>query len=311
MKNKYFKAFMGFLFLGTLFFSCKTTKEIAQTETPIGINTSLMDTSVKASDDFFRFVNGKWIDNTEIPADRTRWGSFDELRKNTDEDVMAILKEAINDESIDPKSDQAKAINLYKSILDTVTRNKQGIEPLKDYLTKIEAVNSAADLASLLAEMEKEGSSLGFFGTYVGTDAKNSSRNVVYVGTGSLGLPDRDYYVSDAPDNVEKRSKYTLHVARMLQFIGANETQASKSAAAILALETKMSTATFDRVERRDRRKTYNPMTISELEKIVPTVNWDSYFKEIGIGSLDSVIVSQPKYLETLQMVFNENKVDD
>ncbi|WP_338409557.1 M13 family metallopeptidase [uncultured Flavobacterium sp.] len=302
---------MGFLFLGTLFFSCKTTKEIAQTETPIGINTSLMDTSVKASDDFFRFVNGKWIDNTEIPADRTRWGSFDELRKNTDEDVMAILKEAINDESIDPKSDQAKAINLYKSILDTVTRNKQGIEPLKDYLTKIEAVNSAADLASLLAEMEKEGSSLGFFGTYVGTDAKNSSRNVVYVGTGSLGLPDRDYYVSDAPDNVEKRSKYTLHVARMLQFIGANETQASKSAAAILALETKMSTATFDRVERRDRRKTYNPMTISELEKIVPTVNWDSYFKEIGIGSLDSVIVSQPKYLETLQMVFNENKVDD
>ena len=72
-------------------------------------------------------LNGKWIDNTEIPADRTRWGSFDELRKNTDEDVMAILKEAINDKSIDPNSDQAKAINLYKSILDTVTRDKQGI----------------------------------------------------------------------------------------------------------------------------------------------------------------------------------------
>lgn len=299
--------------LSIVFNSCKTKKEtVAQKEvSPIGINTSFMDKTVKPSDDFFKFVNGKWIDNTEIPADRTRWGSFDELRKNTDADVMSILKEAINDKTIDPKSDQAKAINLYKSILDTVTRNKQGIEPLKPYLAKIEAVKTANDVATLLTEMEKEGNSLGFFGSYVGTDAKNSSRNVVYIGTGSLGLPDRDYYVSDAPDNVEKREKYKAHIAKMLTFIGENKTNAKASAEAILALEIQMSTATLDRVERRDRRKTYNPMTVSELQNLTPTVNWDWYFKEIGLGSLDSVVVSQPKYLETLQTVFNENKVND
>jgi putative endopeptidase len=313
MNNKILKGSISFLFLTAAFYSCKTSKEtsVKKEENPIGINTSLMDKTVKPSDDFFRFVNGKWIDNTEIPSDRTRWGSFDELRKNTDEDVMAILKEAINDKTIDPNSDQAKAINLYKTILDTVTRDKQGIEPLKPYLAKIEAVKSAKDVALLITEMEKDGNGVGFFGTYVGTDAKDSKRNVVYVGTGSLGLPDRDYYVSDAPDNVEKRAKYEEHVARMLQFIGEDETKAKSSAKAILELETKMSTATLDRVERRDRRKTYNPMTVAELQKIVPTVNWDSYFKKIGIGKLDSVVVSQPKYLETLQTVFNENKVND
>lgn len=204
MKNRTIKIGLSLFAISAVFYSCKTSKEtvVKKEETPIGINTSFMDKTVKPSDDFFRFVNGKWIDNTEIPADRTRWGSFDELRKNTDEDVMAILKEAINDKSIDPNSDQAKAINLYKSILDTVTRNKQGIEPLKPYLAKIDAVKSAKDVATLLTEMEKDGNSLGFFGSYVGTDAKNSRRNVVYVGTGSLGLPDRDYYVSDAPDNL-------------------------------------------------------------------------------------------------------------
>lgn len=313
MKKLTIKTGLSLMALSIVFNSCKTKKEtVAQKEvSPIGINTSFMDKTVKPSDDFFKFVNGKWIDNTEIPADRTRWGSFDELRKNTDADVMSILKEAINDKTIDPKSDQAKAINLYKSILDTVTRNKQGIEPLKPYLAKIEAVKTANDVATLLTEMEKEGNSLGFFGSYVGTDAKNSSRNVVYVGTGSLGLPDRDYYVSDAPDNVEKREKYKAHIAKMLTFIGENKTNAKASAEAILALEIQMSTATLDRVERRDRRKTYNPMTVSELQNLTPTVNWDWYFKEIGLGSLDSVVVSQPKYLETLQTVFNENKVND
>lgn len=133
--------------------------------------------------------------------------------------------------------------------------------------------------------MEPE-AGLGFFGSYIGTDAKNSTRNVVYIGTGSLGLPDRDYYVSDAPDNKEKREKYELHVAKMLQFIGDDEAKAKVNAKKILALETKMSTATFDRVERRDRRKSYNPMTIADLEKITPTVNWNEYLKGIGIPKL-------------------------
>ena len=301
---------LGFLFLTATFYSCKSNQEAVKKQEPIGINVNYMDKSTSPADNFNRYVNGSWLDKTEIPADRTRWGSFDELRKNTDDDVMAILKEAINDKTIDPNSDQAKAINLYKSILDTVSRNKLGIEPLRPYLAKINAVKNSKELVTLLAELEPE-MGLGFFGSYVGADAKNSNRNVVYVGTGSLGLPDRDYYVSDAPDNKEKREKYIAHVSKMLQFIGESEATATENAKKILALETKMSTATFDRVERRDRRKTYNPMAIADLQKLLPSVEWNSYFQTVGIGKIDSVVVSQPKYLQAVETIFQENKIED
>lgn len=309
MKKIILKGSFGFLFLAASLFSCKSSQETTKNQ-PVGINLSFMDKSTNPANDFNRYVNGTWLDKTEIPADRTRWGSFDELRKNTDADVMVILKEAINDKSIDPNSDQAKAISLYKTVLDTVSRNKQGIEPLKPYLAKINSVQNSKQLVDLLAEMEPE-MGLGFFGSYIGADAKNSNKNVVYVGTGSLGLPDRDYYVSDAPDNKEKREKYVAHVTRMLQFIGESEAIANENAKKILALETKMSTATLDRVERRDRRKTYNPMAISDLEKLAPSIGWNAYFQSVGIGKIDSLVVSQPKYLQAVETILNENKVED
>src|SRR5690606_18902994 len=136
----------------------------------------------------------------DVPADRTRWGSFEELRKNTDEVVKVILQDAINSGKYGSNTDQGKARGYYKNTMDTVTRNKNGIAPLKPYLQKIDAVKNVADLQKLLAEMQSEGGGLGFFGVGVSTDAKNSNRNVVYLGTGSLGLPDREYYVSNTPD---------------------------------------------------------------------------------------------------------------
>ena len=310
MKKFIIKGSFGLLILTTCFYSCKAKQEAVKQSTSTGINLNFMDKSTNPADNFNRYVNGTWLDKTEIPADRTRWGSFDELRKNTDDDVMIILKEAIKDKTIDPKSDQAKAISLYKTVLDTVTRNKQGIEPLKPYLAKINSVQTADQLVALLAEMEPE-MGLGFFGSYIGADAKNSNKNVIYVGTGSLGLPDRDYYVSDAPDNKEKREKYVAHVTRMLQFIGDSEASASDNAKKILALETKMSTATFDRVERRDRRKTYNPMSFSDVQKLVPSVKWDAYFLSVGMGKVDSLVVSQPKYLQTIETILKDNQVED
>jgi predicted metalloendopeptidase len=310
MKKIILKGSLGLFILTTCLYSCKPKQEAVKQSASAGINLNFMDKSTNPADNFNRYVNGTWLDKTEIPADRTRWGSFDELRKNTDDDVMIILKEAIKDKTIDPKSDQAKAISLYKTVLDTVTRNKQGIEPLKPYLAKINSVQTADQLVALLAEMEPE-MGLGFFGSYIGADAKNSNKNVIYVGTGSLGLPDRDYYVSDAPDNKEKREKYIAHVTRMLQFIGESEATASDNAKKILALETKMSTATFDRVERRDRRKTYNPMSFSDLQKLVPSVKWESYFQSVGMGKVDSLVVSQPKYLQTIETILKDNQVDD
>ncbi|WP_415060559.1 M13 family metallopeptidase [Flavobacterium sp.] len=275
----------------------------------IGINLNHMDKTVKPSDNFFRYVNGTWLDNTEIPADRTRWGSFDELREKTDKDMMEILKEALKNPTYTADSDQGKALNLYRSVMDTITRNKQGVKPLKPFLDKINDVKSVNDLNNLLIEMETQGG-IGFFGVGVGTDAKNSNRNVINVGLGSLGLPDRDYYVSEDKDSKEKREKYVAHVARMFAYLGEKPAVAQANAQKVLELETAMAKPRLDRVERRDRRKTYNPMTIAELQKLMPTVNWTNYLTKVGLPVVDTLIVSQPRYMTELETIFKENKVD-
>lgn len=123
------------------------------TKTP-GIDVSLMDKSVRPQDDFFNFVNGDWLKKTEIPSDRTRWGSFDELRQNTDNDALSILKDASKNPKYISNTDQGKAVGLYLTILDTVNRNKQGVSPLKPYLAKINKVKNVKDLQALLIEME-------------------------------------------------------------------------------------------------------------------------------------------------------------
>jgi putative endopeptidase len=275
-----------------------------------GINVGLMDKTVKPGDDFFRFVNGTWYDKTAIPADKTRWGSFDELRQNTDKDALAILKEASVDKKLDPNSDQAKAVNVYNTYMDTISRNKLGIDPLKPYLTKINAIKTIDDLNKLLIEMEPLGG-IGFYGVGVGADAKDSNKNVVYLGLGSLGLPDREYYVSDDKDSKEKRQKYALHVARMLSLIGENPTEAKQNADNILALEIAMAKPRFDRVELRDDRKTYNPMSVADLQKLTPSINWKNYLDGVGMNDLQSIIVSQPKYITALNTIYKETKIED
>jgi putative endopeptidase len=284
--------------------------QITPAKQELGINVSNMDKKIKPNDDFFRFVNGSWLDKTEIPADKTSWGSFNELRQKTDKDALEILAEASKNPKYKSNTDQGKAINLYKTIMDTVGRNKQGLSPLKPYLAKINAVKNTKDLQALMIEMDPIGG-IGFFGVGIGADAKNSNRNVINVGLGSVGLPDRDYYVSDDKDSKEKRDKYVLHVAKMLQLLGEKPAKAKLDADKILALETAMSKPRFDRVERRDRRKSYNPMTVADLQKLTPSIDWKNYLTKIGLTKADSLIVSQPKYMTALETIFKENKVED
>ncbi|TRX34170.1 M13 family metallopeptidase [Flavobacterium sp. ZT3R18] len=275
-----------------------------------GINVSYMDKNTKPNDNFFHFVNGTWLDKTEIPSDRTSWGSFNELIKKTDKDAMAILKEAATNPIYKSNTDQGKAVNFFKSITDTVARNKQGIAPLKPYLAKVDKVKNIQDLQKLLVEFETLLPS-GFFGLQIGADEKNSNKNSVSLGIARLGMSDKDYYSSNEKDAKEKREKYELHVARMMQFIGENPAQAKVSAAKILALETALSNPRLDRVESRDSRLQYNPMTVADLQKMTPAIKWDAYFSELGLKKLDTIIVTQPRYMKALQTVFLENKVED
>ena len=289
--------------------ACDNDKKVEKEEVH-GINLAYMDTTTSANEDFFRYVNGRWLDSTEIPNDRVRWGSFDELRQRTDEDALALLKKAANSDSLDGTTDQGKAVYLFKSIMDTVTRNEQGVEPVKPYLAKIDKIESKEDLQDFLVEMSEYGSA-GFFSFGIGADSKNSDMNAAYLSPSGLGLPERDYYLLNDSDSKDKREKYKEYITEMLQYIDYTEEEASKAAETILAFETRLAEPRLDKVERRDARKTYNPMTIAEIQKMTPAFQWNEYFEGIGAKSLDTVIVSQPNYMKALQDLLAENSVED
>ena len=302
----------------TLFISCKGEKQIEGEKIP-GIIVENMDTSVRPNDDFFRYVNGSWLDKTEIPADRTSWGSFNELRKKTDADVLTILNEAIAEDKF-PKlkdaqgnltleSDQKKAVNFYESIMDTVARDQQGLAPIMPFLNKIDAIENLNDLQNLLTEMAPYGYG-GFFGFAVFNDLKDSKMNAGYVTPAGLGLS-RDYYVDQDEDTKGKRVKYIAHIARMLQYFGDSEEVAKANAEKVFDYEYNLAEPRFTKEESRDTRKLYNPKTIEEITALTPSVNWESYFKGLGIENLDRVIVMQPKYMEAVEKILTTSSMDD
>ena len=257
-----------------LLVSCK--KEEIKTEEKIpGIVVDNMDNTVSPSEDFFRYVNGSWVDKTEIPADRTSWGSFNELRKKTDSDVLNIMNKAIEEDNF-PKlkdaegnltmeSDQRKAVNFYATIMDTISRNEQGTSPLKPFLERIDQLENIDDLQQLMIELEPYGG-IGYFNFSVFNDLKNSKMNAGYLVPAGLGLS-RDYYVDEDEDTKGKREKYKAHIARMLQFFGEKEEEATAKAERIFQYEYKLAVPRLTKEERRDARKLYNPMTISELSE--------------------------------------------
>lgn len=296
-----------------LFVGCEKEEKVQ------GIVLENMDTSVDPSEDFFRYVNGNWLDNTEIPADRTSWGSFAELRKKTDADVLTILEEAIEkgdfpklkdaEGNLTRVSDQQKAIFYYESIMDTVARDNAGIDPVKPFLAKIDEINNLEDLQELLINFTPYGGA-GFYNFGVLNDLMNSKMNAGYLFPAGLGLT-RDYYVDEDEDTKEKRKKYEAHISRMLVEFGADENQAKKDAATIVAYEKSLAVPQLTKEESRDARKLYNPMSVAELQKLAPNTNWKAYFEGIGANDLDKIIVTQPKYMKAMDDIMKNSSIED
>lgn len=271
----------------------------AQNDEPIGINLDYMDTSVSPAEDFFRYVNGKWLDQTEIPADRERWGSFDELRKKTDAQTLDVVKTAAASGKYPADSDQGKAAIFFAVAQDTNALNKLGITPLQPWLNKINAIQTYADVVAYQQEvLPYGGDALFSFG--IGSNPKNSNSKVVYVGGGSLGLPDRDYYLDEDSTSADRRVKYQAHVARMLALTGLDERAAKKAAARVMYLETAIAKTKLDKVARRDPYKRFNPRGIDQLQAIVPAVDWNAYFTAAGMEVPDTVILGETAYMDYL-----------
>lgn len=312
------KLFLLLIMVVSISYSSRAQQKMKEKHAP-GLEIKNMDKGVSPVNDFFRYVNGAWLDKAEIPADRTSWGSFNELRKKIDADVLEILNEAIAkknapklkdaQENLTAMSDQEKAVNYYESIMDSEKRNSQGINPVLPILAKIDAVNNLEDLNHLMVESAPYGG-VGFYNFYISNDLKNSNRYVGYVSPAGLGLS-RDYYM-DQDDNTKlKREKYIAHIAKMLQFYGDSKEIASKNAQRIFDYEYNLAKPRMTKEESRDRRKSYNPKSIDELTALTSTIHWNSYFTGIGITKIDTVVVSQPKYMAVMDSIIKASSIDD
>ena len=315
--NKY-KFSLLFLVMLTVNFALQAQNEMKEKSAP-GLELQNMDTKVNPANDFFRYVNGNWLDKAVIPADRTRWGSFDELRKKTDDDVLAILDEAIAKSKapklkdaankMEAKSDQEKAVDFYETIIDTVSRNKQGIAPVLPFLAKIDAVKNKEDLQKLLIEMAPYGGA-GFFNFYVYNNLKNSSEYAGYLSPAGLGLS-RDYYVDQDENTKEIQKKYRAHIAKMLEFFGTSTDVANKDAEKIYNYEYNLAKPQMTKEDRRDSRKIYNPKSMAQLSEMASAINWNEYFNGIGVTKLDTVIVRDPKYLIAMDSIIKTSSIND
>ena len=274
-----------------------------------GIDLSLMDTQVHPQDNFYNYVNGTWMKNTEILDDKTRWGSFNELRENTDADVHSILKEASNDPNLDTFADEAKAVQLFQLINDTVARNEQGVKPLIPHLARIGKINSVQDIQTYLEESLPKGSR-ALFSFGISADAKDSNKNVPQLYPGSLGI-ERDYYLKDDADSKKIKAAYIKHVARMFGFIGKTAEEAITIANQVVKVETQLAAARLDKVARRDPTKRYNPKSTEELGKITTSIVWPKYFSAIGAEGIDTAILTDLVYFSALDEIMKNNSIEE
>ena len=251
-----------------------------------GVQTAYIDATARPGDDFDRYVNGKWESSTELPADKSRIGAFSTLSDQSDERLRAILEE-LAARQWPVGSSNARIAAAYSAYMDRAGIEAAGLAPARPYLDRIAAARSRGDLLALFAAP-------GFaspLGASVDADEKQSTRYALYLGQAGLGLPDRDYYLVDNPRYTEIRAKYLDYLTLLLGKAGYSNAPAA--ARSVLALETEMARAMWDRTLQRNRDLTYNKLSLSELEAIAPGGSIGAFVRELGAGAAGYAIVAQ------------------
>ncbi|AZG37318.1 M13 family metallopeptidase [Shewanella psychromarinicola] len=280
-----------------------TATAVAQALTS-GINFDNIDKSVRPQDDFYMYVNGAWLNKSDIPSDRTSIGAFYDLRENARDDVKAIIEDLSATPNLVDGTDEQKVADLYRSFMDVDTLNKLGIAPIQAELDHIAALKDKQELTAFFGENQAKGGGtpLAF---YVDIDAKDSSRYATHIYQYGLSLPEKDYYFNDSERFVNIRKAFVEHVEKMYSLAGLPDAKAN--AEAILALETQIAEKHWDVVENRDSTKTYNLYQVSNLPELASEINWDGYLAALGGDKQTDIIINQPSYIQGLNEVLKNN----
>lgn len=266
---------------------------------------STMDTTVNPADDFFLYANGKWIKNNPIPAAYSSWGIGNLIEDEIDSRLRAINEEASTKQNVLGSNSQ-KIGDFWKSAMDTVAIEKQGVTPLKSELNVISKIKSGNDALAVAALHHTYGLQ-SLFSMYVSQDQKNSDAMALYFCQGGIGLPDRDYFFNKDPHSVSVRNAYkTQYIPQMLKFAGVDPALA----ASIYKLEEGLAKASRKLEDLRDPYKNYNKVDVAGLNKLTPGIDWVGLLKIMKVPHVDSVIVCQPEYFSALAKLIKETPVE-
>jgi endothelin-converting enzyme/putative endopeptidase len=272
-----------------------------------GIDTNGFDQEVRPQDDFFDYVNGKWVAETELPPDRARWGRFNMLAEKSQENVRALIEEVSQSRNVEPGSPAQKIRDFYNTYMDTNAANSKGIEAIRTELDQIAAVDSHDDLFPLFATLSVYGVN-GPINGFVFSDFKDPNTNVLYLVESGITLPDRDYYLKDDEQFVKGRELYRAYVARLFELAGI-EGGADK-ADALYNLEHALAEAHWPKEDNRDPVKTYNPFSPGELADLAPNIDWEATFEAAQIPARDRYFVYQPSYYQAASDIIATTALD-
>ncbi|AUH67674.1 MULTISPECIES: M13 family metallopeptidase [Gordonia] len=270
-----------------------------------GLDLEWVEPSVRAADDLFTHVNGKWLASHRIPDDRSIDGAFHVLRDNAEEDVRAIVEECAEG-SPEPGTPAARIGDLYASFMDVDRVEELGVAPIADQLQEIAGVSDTSELAALMGRLQREGVG-GLFGFYVDTDARRSDRYLVHITQSGLGLPDESYYRED--NHAAVREAYRAHIAAMLGLAGVADAQ--RQATAIFDLETAIASHHWDVVRRRDAEAAYNLRTLAEFGDLAAGFDLAGWLTGLDAGeTFAEVVIGQPSFIESSAGLLTSQPLD-
>ncbi len=275
-----------------------------------GIDLSYVDSGARPQDDLFGHVNGRWLAEYEMPADRATDGAFRSLYDRAEEHVRDLITEAAEAGAV-TGTDEQRIGDLYASFMDEQTVRDRGLQPLLDELAVVDTADNPDELAAVLGELQQAGSG-GGVGLYIDTDSKDSTRYLLHLTQSGLGLPDESYYRSE--QHAEILAAYREHIAAMFAIVyGGTAGDHADAAARIVALETKMAAAHWDVVKRRDAEATYNLRTFADIPAEAPGFAWQTWLSALGIPAEKAaeVVVRQPDYLTAFAALWADEDIDD
>ena len=286
------------------------TGAFAQGNLSSGIDLKNLDTSVKPGDDFYHYAAGGWLKSHPLDAEHVQNGAFTDLYEQSQKRIQDIILDFASKPQKQGTLGQ-KIGSLYNLLMDSVRLNREGWRPIKPTLDKIAAIKNRKEYQLVCAQLDRNGESTMMFGIGAGADQKDSEWNLVAVGQGGLGLGERDYYLSDDAQNKRVLEAYKQYLKKLFTLTGADEATAEKKTQAVIAIETEIAKASYDKVKQRDIDANYHKMTYTQLISDFPGIDWGNVFLASGFPAFDYVDVGQPEPIHAVERILAETPLDD